>query len=176
MEVVEQRVAHAGVGQVAGERLLPHPLGHPHAVDRRAEAVGEPLGVARDLPDAIARRNHRQDRFVERAADDLHPPGRHERGQAIEIFRMPRRPAIPSASRSCAARSASRRILARTRRGTDDSCPGTPARRRRRNCRSADGCGRRGQVEASGSCRRILPKQLVATTSIVARGSSRCVL
>ena len=41
-----------------------------------------------DLPDPVARRDHRQDRLVERAADDFDSPGRHMPGQPVEIFGM----------------------------------------------------------------------------------------
>ena len=90
MEVVENGVFDARIDQVAGERLLPHPFGHPHAADGRPQAVLQPAAVAADLADAVAAGDHRQDRLVERAADDLDPPLARKLGQAIDVFGMGR--------------------------------------------------------------------------------------
>ena len=99
VEVVEHGVFDAGVDQVAGERLLPDPLGHPQAADRGPQAVLQPAGVAADLADAVPRGDHRQDRLEVRPAEDLDPPlGRPTRPAGPRI-RADGRPAIPSASR-----------------------------------------------------------------------------
>ena len=55
----------------------------------RAEPRLEPVGVSCDLADAVARGDHRQDRLVERPADDLDPAGCDQAGQAIDIFAVP---------------------------------------------------------------------------------------
>ena len=71
MEVVEHRVLNARFDEIAGERLFPNAFGHPHAANVGAQAIVQPLAVATDLSDSIARGNHRENRFVERAADDF---------------------------------------------------------------------------------------------------------
>ena len=105
MEVVQHGVFDAGVDQVAGEGLLPDPLGHPHAADRGPQAASQPAGVAADLADAVAARDHRQDRLEVGPAEDLDPSGVDQLGQPIDDTRGGGRPAIPSASRWCAGRS-----------------------------------------------------------------------
>ena len=73
VEVVEHRVADPRLDQIAGERLFPNALGDPHAADFCAEPSFEPFGIGGDLSDAIARRDHRQDRFKIGPADDFDP-------------------------------------------------------------------------------------------------------
>ena len=89
-------VIDAGGGQVAGHVLFPDALGDPHAADVGAEAVLQPGGVGLHLADAIARGKHRQDRLVERAADDLDPAGRDEARRGDRGSRDGWRRAIPS--------------------------------------------------------------------------------
>ncbi len=88
MEIVEDRVLDAGLDDVAGQRLFPHAFGNPHPLHAGLQPRLEPLGVATDLPDPIARRNHRQDRFVIRAAHDLNAAGRHQASESIDVVRM----------------------------------------------------------------------------------------
>ena len=40
------------------------------------------------MPDAIAARDHRQDRFVERSADDFDPPLGRQFGQPVDVLRV----------------------------------------------------------------------------------------
>ena len=88
VKVVENGVLDAGVGQIACQRLFPHPFGNPHAADRGPQAVLQPAGIAADLTDAVARGNHGQDRLEKRPADDLDLPAIDQFGQAVDIFRM----------------------------------------------------------------------------------------
>lgn len=86
MEVVQNRVLHAGIGQVTGEGLLPDALGHPHPLDVGTQAIFEPGGVGLDLADPIAGGDHRQNRLVKRAADDFDAPRGNEPRQAVHVF------------------------------------------------------------------------------------------
>ena len=90
VEVVQHGVLDAGVDQIAGERLLPDPLGHPKAADRGPQAVLQPAGVAANLADAVPRGNHRQDRLEIRPAEDLDPPLLDQLGQPVHVFGMMR--------------------------------------------------------------------------------------
>src|SRR5262245_15615874 len=89
MKVVEDRVFDVGGGKIGGERLLPDALRHPHALDFRAEPQLKPIGIGRDLSNAVARRDHCQDRLVERTADDLNAAGSDQAAKTVDVFRMP---------------------------------------------------------------------------------------
>ena len=88
VEVVEHGVLDPRADDVGRERLLPDPLRHPHAADLGADAALQPVGVAGDLTDAIARRDHRHDRFEERPADNFNPPGGDQRAEAVDVLGM----------------------------------------------------------------------------------------
>ena len=90
VEIVEDGVFDAGVDQVAGERLLPNPLGNPKAADRGAQAILQKPGVAADLADAIPRGNHRQNRLVICPAENLDPPLLDELGQPVDVLGLVR--------------------------------------------------------------------------------------
>jgi hypothetical protein len=49
----------------------------------------QPLGVCPDLPDAVPRGDHRQDRLIKRPADDLHAARRDQPRQSLDVFRVP---------------------------------------------------------------------------------------
>ena len=99
MEIVEDGVFDAGVDQIAGERLLPHPLGHPNAADGGAEAILQKTGVAADLSDAVPRRNHREDRLEICPAENLDAALLDKLRQPVNVFGLVRRRAIPSTIR-----------------------------------------------------------------------------
>ena len=86
VKIVQNGIFDAGVGQVAGQGLLPDPLGHPHAADRRAQPVLQPAAIGANLPDAVAGRDHRQNRFVERPAQDLDPTFAGQLRQPVHVF------------------------------------------------------------------------------------------
>ncbi len=88
VEVVEEDVFDAGLGQVGGERLLPDPLGEPGAADVGTEVFLEILGIRADLPDPVAAGDHRQDRLIEPAAEDLDPTGFDHRPQSPHVPRL----------------------------------------------------------------------------------------
>ena len=88
MEVVEQRVLDPRGGQVAGHALLPNPFGHPHAANACLQPIFQPTAIADDLTDPIARRNHRHDRLVKRAADDFDSARGDQARQPIQILGM----------------------------------------------------------------------------------------
>ena len=90
MRIVENDVFRAGGGHVGCQALFPNPFRYPHAANLCAQAVFQIIAIAANLPDPIARGNHRQNRLEEGAADDFHSPRRHQRRQAIQIFRMMR--------------------------------------------------------------------------------------
>ena len=89
MVVVEDGVFNAGGGDVADEVLLPDALGHPHAANARGEQVLQVLREGADLADAIAARDHGQDRLIEAAAHDLDLPAGDELAQTLDIIRPP---------------------------------------------------------------------------------------
>ncbi len=90
MEIVEDRVFDAGVDQIAGERLLPNPLGNPDAADGGAQAILQESGIAADLSDAIPRGNHRQDRLEICPAENLDPSLLDELGQPVDVLGLVR--------------------------------------------------------------------------------------
>ena len=104
VEIVQDRVLDARVHQIAGQRLFPHAFRHPHALHGGVQTRFEPLRVSLDLADAIARWNHRQNRLVIGAADDLDAPGGHQTRRADRDTPDDARRATPAAGRWCAAK------------------------------------------------------------------------
>ena len=86
--VVEDRPLDSGAGEISGHARIPHPFRQPHAADARLEAALEPGGVAADLADPVAWREHRQDRLVERPADNLDLAFVGQPRQPVEILRV----------------------------------------------------------------------------------------
>ena len=86
--VVEDRPLDPGPGEIGGHAGIPHPLGQPHPADARLQSALEPRGVAADLADTVARREHRQDRLVERPTDNLDLAFVSEAREPVEILRM----------------------------------------------------------------------------------------
>ena len=85
VEVIKDGVLHAGNGQIAGEGLLPNPLGHPQPLHVRAQAAFEPGGVRFNLADPVPRGDHRQNRLIERPADNFNPPAADEPRQPVDV-------------------------------------------------------------------------------------------
>ena len=86
--VVEDRPLDPGAGEISGHARIPHPFRQPHAADPGVEAALEPGGVAADLADPIAWREHRQNRLVERPADNLDLAFVGQPRQPVEILRV----------------------------------------------------------------------------------------
>ena len=104
----------------------------------RRQPVLEPAGVAADLADAVAARNHRQDRLEIRPADNFDSAGCNEARQAVEVVGV--MSVEPFHQRAAGVQGHLQRSdSARTRRATASSCLDRPARRRGRSCRRAGG-------------------------------------
>ena len=88
VEVVEQRVFDAGVGDVGGERLFPHTFGNPHPADASAEMVFEIFRVKLHLADAVAAGNAGEDRLVEGPAEDFELTPFNEAADEIDVLRV----------------------------------------------------------------------------------------
>ena len=89
VEIIEHRVLDARGGDFADERLLPDALGHPRAAHLATQATLEPSGVGANLADPVASRDHRQNGFIECAADDLNASGGRVFGEPVEVFGVP---------------------------------------------------------------------------------------
>ena len=61
-------------------------LGHPHTADFCPEELFEIARIGRDLADAVVGGNSRQDRLVERAADDLELAALGQGAERVDVF------------------------------------------------------------------------------------------
>ena len=142
VEVVEDGVFNARLGDRRDEVLLPDPLGNPHAADLGWKELFEIGRVIANLPHPVAVGNHGHDRLLVALRPGSQPglfrPGR-ELARCIQACA---RPAIPGAGRRCAGRRGSRDSLPGLRE-TADSCLDRRIRTRRRNCQRVDDCARR---------------------------------
>ncbi len=75
MIVVENRILHPGRNDITNELAFPDSLGHPHAGNLRIELFVEPNSILGDLAHPISTGEHREDRFIERSADDFDSAG-----------------------------------------------------------------------------------------------------
>ena len=88
VRVIENRVAEPRRRELLGQPPIPRPLGQPEAAGDRPEPVVQPLREERDLSHRVAVRNHRQDRLVESAAQQLDLIGHHELGEPVQETRL----------------------------------------------------------------------------------------
>ena len=75
MIIVQNRIANSCIRDRRRKVRFPNPFRHPHAVNFWAYMFFEPLRELRDLTDAIASWNHRQDGFVKSTANDFDSSG-----------------------------------------------------------------------------------------------------
>ena len=138
--VVEDRPAVAGRGERRRQVGLPDALGEPGAGRTAPGDALDHAGHPRQLVDAVALGERREDRLVQAAAQDLDLVLVDEGAQPLEERPAARPPATRAAGRCSGARGG-RRGGARAPRAS----AGRPARRPRRtpsrSCRPAGGCG-----------------------------------
>ena len=96
--VVDQRVAHAGVGQVGGELRLPDPLGEPEPARVDAEAAAHRLVHPVDLLDPVGAGQRGEHRLVEAGQQELDPAVGGQAAEPVEIGRL----VAPRATRAAA--------------------------------------------------------------------------
>ena len=90
MKIVEDGPFDTGRGEVGGHPGVPDPLGHPHAGDLCSQAVFQPVGVAADLANSVAGRQHGQHRLVKGTTDNFDLLRCRQFRQSVEILRMVR--------------------------------------------------------------------------------------
>jgi len=86
--VVEDDVAHAGVGQMRRQIGLPHPLGEPQPLGRHAEATFDRLAHPRHLLDPIGGQQGREHRLVEPREQELDVTLRRQAPDQVEVGRV----------------------------------------------------------------------------------------
>ncbi len=97
--IVNRQVAHAGIDQIERQVGLPHSLGEPHAPRIGAQFPCQERSHALDLAPAVLRRQRRQHRLEESAAQQFKPVFGDRRANAIEVLRMSLEEPLPQASR-----------------------------------------------------------------------------
>ena len=88
MIVVHNGVLNARRPQIRRKLRLPYPFRKPRAARARLKMFFDVIRKARYLRITIFGRNHRENGFVESAADDFHLALRDELTELFEIFRM----------------------------------------------------------------------------------------
>src|SRR2546428_8933029 len=89
MPVVDERVFHAGVGEIGRQLRLPDPLGEPQSGRRHPEAPLEVLAHAADLLEAVGAGERGPDRLIESGEQHLEPATPGEPAATVRAARLP---------------------------------------------------------------------------------------
>src|SRR5271165_164110 len=87
MDIVEERVAYAGIVQDAGKLRFPNALGKPRALWALAKMVLDVVGETGDLFLLVLRGDAHENGFVEAAADHFDLSALNQFAQFYKIFR-----------------------------------------------------------------------------------------